>query len=58
MAEFDNNGGDQDSSTAQRHDPSNACQSCGTPHARTWSTSDGPARLCPPCAALHGVGCP
>lgn len=35
-----------------------SCVSCGSPQARSWSTPDGPARLCPPCAALHGVGCP
>ena len=35
-----------------------ACASCGSPHARSWSTPDGPAWLCPPCASLHGLGCP
>ena len=35
-----------------------ACLSCGSPQARVWSTPDGPARLCPPCATLHGLGCP
>ncbi|MFN6118684.1 MAG: hypothetical protein ACK5CE_03455 [Actinomycetes bacterium] len=34
------------------------CMSCGSPTARSWSTPDGPARLCPPCATLHGLGCP
>ena len=34
------------------------CASCGAPHARTWSTPEGPARLCPSCATLHGLGCP
>ena len=35
-----------------------ACQSCGSPSARTYDTPDGTAQLCPPCAALHDVGCP
>jgi hypothetical protein len=35
-----------------------ACMSCGSPHARSWSTADGPARLCPTCATEHGLGCP
>lgn len=34
------------------------CEACGSPHARSWSTPDGPARLCPPCATLNGIGCP
>ena len=57
--------GTGDLGTAQAHTSDRAtatavaaCQSCGTPHARHWSTPQGPARLCPPCAALHGVGCP
>ncbi|MBI4934866.1 MAG: hypothetical protein HY828_13370 [Actinobacteria bacterium] len=37
---------------------STACMSCGTPHARNWRTPDGVARLCQPCATLHGLGCP
>lgn len=37
---------------------SDACESCGTPQARMWSTPQGRARLCPPCATLHGIGCP
>jgi hypothetical protein len=39
-------------------DDGGGCEACGSPHARTWSTADGPARLCPPCATLHGLGCP
>lgn len=34
------------------------CESCGSPQARSWSTPEGPARLCPPCATLNGIGCP
>jgi hypothetical protein len=34
------------------------CASCGSPHASTMDTPEGPARLCPPCATLHGLGCP
>jgi hypothetical protein len=34
------------------------CEACGSPQARTWATPDGPARLCPPCATLNGIGCP
>jgi hypothetical protein len=34
------------------------CASCGSPQAKVWSTPDGPARLCPPCATLNGIGCP
>jgi hypothetical protein len=37
---------------------SGACEACGSPQARSWSTPDGPARLCPPCATLNGIGCP
>ncbi|HRA82827.1 MAG: hypothetical protein ACH37H_00035 [Ilumatobacteraceae bacterium] len=40
------------------HDPSGPCLACGTPQARTWQTANGLARLCPPCATLHGIGCP
>ena len=40
-----------------RHGPG-PCQSCGLPQARTWATPDGQAHLCPPCATLHGLGCP
>jgi taurine dioxygenase len=39
-------------------DPNGPCQSCGVPHARTWDTGGGRARLCPPCATLNGIGCP
>lgn len=35
-----------------------SCESCGSPQARVWSTPEGPARLCPPCATLNGIGCP
>jgi hypothetical protein len=35
-----------------------SCRSCGSSAAPVWSTPDGPAHLCPPCATLHGVGCP
>ncbi len=38
--------------------PEGPCESCGSPQARAWSTPDGPARLCPPCATLNGIGCP
>ncbi|HEY5662620.1 MAG TPA: hypothetical protein VIS05_01155 [Ilumatobacter sp.] len=34
------------------------CVSCGSPHARWWSTPQGAALLCPACATLHGLGCP
>ncbi|MEI8237805.1 MAG: hypothetical protein WCI22_00150 [Actinomycetota bacterium] len=34
------------------------CMSCGGPHARPWASADGRALLCPPCATLHGFGCP
>ena len=39
-------------------DAKGPCQSCGSPQARMWGTRDGAARLCPPCATLHGLGCP
>jgi hypothetical protein len=38
--------------------PVGACEACGSPQARSWSTPDGSARLCPPCATLNGIGCP
>jgi hypothetical protein len=38
--------------------PDGPCESCGSPQARPWSTPEGPARLCPPCATLNGIGCP
>lgn len=38
--------------------PGDGCEACGSPQARSWSTPDGPARLCPPCATLNGIGCP
>lgn len=34
------------------------CVSCGSVTAVWFSTSEGRARLCPPCATLHGLGCP
>lgn len=34
------------------------CESCGAPQSRAYDTPDGPARLCPACATLHGLGCP
>jgi O-acetyl-ADP-ribose deacetylase (regulator of RNase III) len=40
----------------ERHE--GGCESCGSPAARGYDTPDGPARLCPACAALHDVGCP
>jgi hypothetical protein len=39
-------------------DDRGGCEACGSPQARSWSTTDGPARLCPPCATLNGIGCP
>lgn len=39
-------------------DPDGPCMACGSPNARIWGTPDGPARLCPPCAVLNGIGCP
>lgn len=39
-------------------DANGPCMSCGSPNARIWHTPDGPARLCPPCATLNGIGCP
>jgi hypothetical protein len=38
--------------------PEGPCEACGSPQAKAWSTADGPARLCPPCATLNGIGCP
>jgi hypothetical protein len=38
--------------------PTTGCLSCGSPYARSWATPDGTAQLCPPCATLHGIGCP
>ncbi len=49
--------GDALTAERARHGPG-PCQSCGLPQARTWATPDGQAHLCPPCAALHGLGCP
>ena len=40
------------------HEPAGPCVACGSVYARTWVTADGRARLCPPCATLHGIGCP
>lgn len=39
-------------------DPNGPCMACGTPNARIYASPDGPARLCPTCAALNGLGCP
>lgn len=39
-------------------DPKGPCMACGSPNARIYGSPDGPARLCPPCAALNGLGCP
>lgn len=52
----DPNGKDTDQ--ADVIDPDGPCLSCGSPNARIWQTPDGPARLCPPCATLNGLGCP
>lgn len=49
--------GDALAAERARHGPG-PCQSCGAPQARWWSSPDGPARLCPPCATLQGLGCP
>jgi len=39
-------------------DPHGPCMACGAPNARIHATADGPARLCPTCATLNGLGCP
>lgn len=39
-------------------DPHGPCMACGAPNARIYGSADGPARLCPPCATLNGLGCP
>lgn len=39
-------------------DPQGPCMACGAPDARIYGSADGPARLCPPCATLNGLGCP
>lgn len=39
-------------------DPHGPCMACGAPNARIYGSVDGPARLCPPCATLNGLGCP
>ncbi|MFZ8996938.1 MAG: hypothetical protein ACO225_00660 [Ilumatobacteraceae bacterium] len=39
-------------------DESPPCLSCGSATAVWFSTPEGRARLCPPCATLHGLGCP
>jgi hypothetical protein len=38
--------------------PTGGCASCGAPQASMMDTPEGPARLCAPCATLHGLGCP
>ncbi len=43
---------------AHRRTEAGECQSCGTPQASFWSTPEGPAVLCRPCATLFGFGCP
>ncbi len=53
----DANGTDDDRTVTDRVDD-RVCASCGAPRAREWSTPEGPAWLCPPCATLHGLGCP
>ena len=53
----DANGTDDDRTVTDQVE-GGVCASCGAPHAREWSTPEGPARLCPPCATLHGLGCP
>ncbi|MCX6509874.1 MAG: hypothetical protein NT081_03550 [Actinobacteria bacterium] len=45
-------------SETEAFDPNGPCMACGIPNARLWQTPDGPARLCPPCATLNGIGCP
>lgn len=39
-------------------DPKGPCMACGAPNARIHGSPDGPARLCPQCATLNGLGCP
>ncbi|MFP5487380.1 MAG: hypothetical protein ACLGHQ_03635 [Acidimicrobiia bacterium] len=41
-----------------RVDDAPPCVSCGSSTAVWFSTPEGRARLCPPCATLHGLGCP
>ena len=55
---LDTSGSVADDTRPAAASPSTACLSCGTPQARMWSTPQGAARLCPPCATLHGIGCP
>lgn len=38
--------------------PADACQACGSPQSKAWSTGGAYVRLCPVCAALHDIGCP
>lgn len=50
-----------DHSAADDHDvldPHGPCMACGAPVARIYGSADGPARLCPTCATLNGLGCP
>ncbi|MSX35449.1 MAG: hypothetical protein F2947_09920 [Actinobacteria bacterium] len=51
----ESNNGVPDSTSVDGNGP---CMACGLPNARSWETPDGPARLCPPCATLNGIGCP
>lgn len=39
-------------------DPNGPCMACGAPNARIHASPEGPARLCPTCATLAGLGCP
>ncbi|MFW2336366.1 hypothetical protein [Ilumatobacter sp.] len=39
-------------------DDTDECRACGLSSAPAWDTADGRVRLCPPCAAMHGIGCP
>lgn len=39
-------------------DPKGPCMACGAPNARIYASPEGPARLCPTCATLEGLGCP
>ena len=50
--------GDTAPDVAEAMTPVPGCASCGAPHASMMDTPEGPARLCPPCATLHGLGCP
>ena len=49
---------DERDTDADAGPPTHACQSCGSPQAKAWSTGGAYVRLCPVCAALHDIGCP